>query len=87
VKVIDNQDFYVSDKLNEAYAAKIFREAVKLTWINCRTKDLLHIAIASLMMRKHDAKHILTIDEEDFSKVCVYVMYLDMMYLNMSKSF
>jgi hypothetical protein len=67
VKVIENQDFYVSEKLNEAYAAKIFREAVKLTWINCRTKDLLHTA--SLMMRKHDAKHILTIDEEDFSKV------------------
>jgi predicted nucleic acid-binding protein len=69
VKVIENQDFYVLEKLNEAYAAKIFREAVKLTWINCRTKDLLHIAIASLMMRKHDAKRILTIDEEDFSKV------------------
>ena len=65
--MIDNQDFYVLEKLNEAYAAKIFREAVKLTWINRRTKDLLHIA--SLMMRKHDAKHILTIDEEDFSKM------------------
>jgi hypothetical protein len=28
------------EKLNEAYAAKIFREAVKLTWINYRAKDL-----------------------------------------------
>jgi predicted nucleic acid-binding protein len=69
VKVIEKQDFYVLEKLNETYAAKIFREAVKLTWINCRTKDLLHIAIASLMMRKHDAKRILTVDEEDFSKI------------------
>ena len=69
VKVIESQDFYVLEKLNETYAAKIFREAVKLAWINCRTKDLLHIAMASLMMREHDAKRILTADEEDFGKL------------------
>ena len=69
VKVIESQDFYVLEKLNETYVAKIFREAAKLAWINCRTKDLLHIAIASLMMREHDAKRILTADEEDFGKL------------------
>ncbi|MCS7369642.1 MAG: PIN domain-containing protein [archaeon GBS-70-058] len=69
VTLIDDQDFYVLKNLNGANIAKIFKEAVKLTWINCRTKDLLHVAIASLMSKKYGVKCILTADEEDFSKV------------------
>jgi hypothetical protein len=42
-------------------------EAEKLAWVGCRAKDLVHIAVASLM-RRQCMKCVLAADVEDLEK-------------------
>jgi len=68
VKVIEDPELYSIESVDTARIAKIFREAINLAWVDIRTKDLLHIAAASLM-KKHGVNRILTADVEDFKKI------------------
>jgi predicted nucleic acid-binding protein len=68
VKVIEDPELYSIESVDTATIARLFREALKLAWVNCRTKDLLHIAAASLM-KKRGVKRILTADVEDFENI------------------
>ncbi|MCC6065483.1 MAG: PIN domain-containing protein [Thermofilum sp.] len=68
VKVIEDPEFYSIESVDTARIARLFREAINLAWVDIRTKDLLHIAAASLM-RKRGVKRILTADVEDFENI------------------
>ena len=68
VEVVEDPELYTIESVNGMSMARLFREAARLAWINCRTKDLLHIAAASLM-RKRGVKRILTADVENFERV------------------
>ena len=67
MKVIEDPELYSIENIGTARIARIFREAINLAWVDIRTKDLLHIAAASLM-KKRGVKRILTADVEDFEK-------------------
>ncbi len=68
VKVIEDPELYSIESVDTARIARLFREALKLAWVDIRTKDLLHIAAASLM-KKRGVKRILTADVEDFENI------------------
>jgi len=68
VRVVEDPELYSIESVDTARIARLFREALKLAWVNCRTKDLLHIAAASLM-KKRGVKRILTADVEDFENI------------------
>ena len=68
VKVIEDPELYSIESVGTARIARIFREAINLAWVDIRTKDLLHIAAASLM-KKRGVKRILTADVEDFKNI------------------
>jgi len=68
VEVVEDPELYAIESVDGASMARLFRETVRLAWIGCRTKDLLHIAAASLM-RERGVKRILTADVENFEKI------------------
>lgn len=68
IEVIEQESLYQIETTNHTKIAKLFHEAIKLSWIKIRTKDLLHIAIANLL-KTHGVKCIITTDKEDFEPI------------------
>ncbi|AGT35934.1 MAG: PIN domain-containing protein [Thermofilum sp.] len=68
IEVIEQEYLYEIETTNNTKIAKLFHEAIKLSWINIRTKDLLHIAIANLL-KTHGVKCIITADKTDFEPI------------------
>jgi len=68
IEVIEQESLYQIETTNNTKIAKLFHEAIKLSWIKIRTKDLLHIAIANLL-KTHGVKCIITMDKTDFEPI------------------
>jgi len=67
VEVVEDPELYAIESVDGASMARLFRETTRLAWIDCRTKDLLHIA-AALLMRERGVRRILTADVENFEE-------------------
>jgi len=68
--IVEDPDLYTLEKLNNLpNITKIFKEAIELSWVNIRFKDLTHIAIALLLSEKYGIDGIVTADKENFNPI------------------
>jgi predicted nucleic acid-binding protein len=68
--IVEDLDLYTLEKLNNLpNIVKIFKEAIELSWINIRFKDLTHIVVALLLSEKYSIDGIVTADKENFNPI------------------